>query len=140
MKNLLFGITPETTTPHELSLTFLRVFAGLSMAIAHGLGKVPPPEQLVQGVSAVGFPLPELFAWAAGLSELVGGILLAVGLFTRPAALFLSFTMLVAGVMVHGADPFNRKELAFIYLAIYLVFLMRGAGAWSIDRFISKVR
>jgi len=69
-----------------------RAFIGLSMALAHGLGKIPPPSQLVDGLAGMGFPLPVVFAWLAGGSEFFGGILIAVGLFTRPAALFLGVT------------------------------------------------
>jgi putative oxidoreductase len=140
MKNLLFKSTPELSTSHELTMTILRVFAGLSMAFAHGLGKVPPSEQLIGGVSSMGLPAAGFFAWVVALSEFGGGILLALGLLTRVAAFFLFCTMFVAAFLVHGADPFNVKELAFLYLVIYTVFLARGASSWSIDRFISKNR
>ena len=138
MKRLFFGTTPETQLSNEITITLLRVFAGLAMALTHGFGKIPPPEMLVNGISSMGMPAPELFAWMAALAEFAGGILLAMGLLTRPAALFLASTMLVAGFIVHGADPFNVKEMAFLYLVIYLVFLARGAGKWSLDYLISK--
>lgn len=138
MKQLLFGSTPEAHLSNEISITLLRVFAGLAMALTHGFGKIPPPEMLVGGISSMGLPAPELFAWMAALAEFAGGILLAMGLMTRPAALFLASTMLVAGFIVHGSDPFNVKEMAFLYLVIYLVFFTRGAGRWSLDYLISK--
>ncbi len=138
MKRLFFGTTPESQVSNELTITLLRVFAGLAMALTHGFGKIPPPEMLVSGIGSMGVPVPELFAWMAALAEFAGGILLAMGLLTRPAALFLASTMLVAGFVVHGADPFNVKEMAFLYLVIYLVFLTRGAGKWSLDHLISK--
>lgn len=138
MKKYLLGTTAESCYLNEFSLTFLRVFAGLTMAITHGLGKVPPPDMLVQGVASMGFPMPEFFAWAAGLAEFVGGLLLAIGLFTRPASLFLGFTMLVAVFGVHLADPFAKKEMGLLYLAISLVFMIRGSGRWSVDYLITK--
>lgn len=138
MKRLLFGTTTETRLSNEFTITLLRVFAGLAMAFTHGFGKIPPPEMLVNGISSMGVPAPELFAWMAALAEFGGGILLAMGLMTRPAALFLSFTMFVAGFIVHSADPFKVKEMAFLYLVIYLIFVTRGAGRWSIDHLISK--
>lgn len=138
MKKILFGTTPDSSNSGEFSLTFLRVLTGLSMAFSHGLGKVPPPEMLVQGVAGIGFPMPEFFAWAAALSEFAGGILLALGLFTRPAAAFLAFTMFIAAVVVHAADPFAKKEMGLLYFAIALVFAIRGSGRWSVDHFIKK--
>src|SRR5690606_31934164 len=111
---------------------------GLSMAFAHGLGKLPPPEQLVQGVASMGFPAAGVFAWLAGLSEFAGGLLIAVGLFTRHSALFLGFTMATAGFVAHSADPFQRKELAFLYLASCVLLFFTGAGKYSLDRIIRK--
>lgn len=138
MKNILFGTTSESSNSSEFALTFLRVFTGLAMAFTHGIGKVPPPDMLVQGVASIGFPMPGLFAWAAGLSEFVGGILLALGFLTRPAAAFLAFTMGVAAMIVHAADPFAKKEMGLLYFAIALVFAIRGSGKWSVDNFIKK--
>ncbi len=136
MKKFLFGTTSEHSTKNEFAMTFLRVFAGLTMAFSHGLGKVPPPEMMVQGVAGIGFPMPGFFAWAAALSEFAGGLLLALGLFTRPAATFLAFTMAVAALIVHAADPFAKKEMGLLYFAIALVFAIRGSGKWSIDHYI----
>lgn len=136
MKRLLFGISPERVFSHELSLTALRVFAGLAMAFGHGWGKLPPPQMLVDGVGAMGFPQPEIFAWLAALSEFGGGLLLAVGLATRPAALAVAVTMAVAAFGVHAADPFAKKEMALLFFFISLVFVFRGSGRISFDRFI----
>lgn len=135
MKSLFFKVTRENNFWNELSITAVRVFIGLAMAFAHGLGKIPPGERLIGRVTEMGFPLPLVFAWSAGLSEFLGGILIALGLFTRPSALFLGFTMAVAAFGVHAADPFEGKELALLYLAICVVFFFRGSSAWSLDRF-----
>lgn len=136
LKKLLFKTTPESSLFNEVTLTALRVAAGLLMAGLHGLGKVPPGEQLIGGVQSLGFPMPALFAWAAGLAELLGGIFLAVGFLTRPSAFFLAFTMFVACFGRHMADPWDVKELSLLYLAISLIFLSRGSGKFSIDNFI----
>ncbi|WP_374077944.1 DoxX family protein [Bdellovibrio bacteriovorus] len=122
----------------DVALTLLRVFIGLTMAFSHGLGKLPPPQMMVDGVAALGFPAPEFFAWCAGLAEFAGGILLAIGLLTRPAAAFVVFTMLVAVFGAHGADPFAKKEMALLYLFSSLFFVLHGAGRWSVDHMISK--
>lgn len=52
----------------DLDLVIFRLFVGLSMALAHGSGKMPPSDKFLAGVEALGFPMPIVFAWAAGLS------------------------------------------------------------------------
>ncbi|WP_408096556.1 DoxX family protein [Peredibacter sp. HCB2-198] len=138
MKALLFKAVPEKCNVHELSMFVPRVFFGLTMAFSHGLGKVPPPDMLVGGIESMGLPMPIVFAWLAALSEFAGGVLLALGLLTRPAALFLSITMAMAGLIVHMKDPFNVKEMAFLYLAVFIMFAIRGSGKWSVDYLISR--
>lgn len=122
----------------DFGMFVLRVFAGAAMAIAHGLGKVPPSEGLIGGVTALGFPVPVLFAWCAALAELVGGGLIALGLFTRISSLFLGFTMFVAAFGAHGSDPFQKQEMSLLYLAICVFFMFAGAGSWSLDRILRK--
>lgn len=138
IKRNLCKVTLESGLFSELTMTALRVFAGLSMAFGHGMGKVPPSEKFVEGVTELGFPMPEAFAWAAGVSEFAGGIFLALGLFTRPAAFFVASTMFVAGFLRHAQDPFKAKELALLYFVVALVFVARGAGKWSADRVLLK--
>jgi putative oxidoreductase len=132
----MFKTTQENSLFNEATITALRVVAGLLLAVLHGSGKVPPSEELIAGVTGLGFPAPSLFAWLAGLAELIGGVFLAVGFLTRPSALVIAFTMLVAVFGAHASDPVNVKELGLLYLVIALVFLTRGAGRWSVDRFI----
>ncbi|MDM7972741.1 MAG: DoxX family protein [candidate division Zixibacteria bacterium] len=134
VRRVLFRLTPAGSWADEAAMTLLRVFAGLALALAHGLGKLPPGEAFVKGVSELGFPAPEFFAWAAALSEFGGGLLLALGLLTRPAAFLIVCTMLTAGFGRHAADPFAVKERALLFLVIALVFLIRGAGRWGADR------
>lgn len=136
IKRLLFKTTQENSLFNEATMTALRVVVGLLMASLHGMGKVPPSEQLISGVAGLGFPAPTLFAWLAGLAELLGGIFIAVGFLTRPSALFIAFTMLVAVFGRHAADPVDVKELGLLYMFIALIFVARGAGRWSVDRFI----
>lgn len=122
----------------DLGLLIFRLFVGSSMALAHGLGKLPPPEPLIEGVTSMGFPMPVVFAWAAALSEFVGALCIATGLFTRWAGLFLGFTMGVAAFVAHGADPFARKELALVYFTACVMFIFVGAGKYSLDFIIRK--
>jgi len=136
IKNILFGGAIIESTSAHIGLAILRVFTGLSMAFAHGLGKVPPSEGFIEGTGKMGFPLPELFAWLAGLAEFGGGLLLALGLMTRPAAFFMGSTMLVAAFIRHGDDPFSSQEKALLFLFIAVAFVCIGAGKYGIDTWI----
>ena len=138
MVKFLFGNPFPNSIGLNIGLFALRVFSGLIMAFGHGIRKIPPSEGFINGAADMGFPLPGFFAWMAGLSEFVGGILIALGLFTRPSALFLGATMFVAGFIRHGEDPFGKMELALIYLCISLALLLTGPGKYSIDKLIDR--
>jgi len=77
-----------------------------------------------------------------GSIELVGGFLIAFGLFTRIAALIASGEMAVAYFMVHSKMHFfpiiNKGELAVVYCWFFLFVLFYGPGRWSIDALIRK--
>jgi putative oxidoreductase len=117
----------------DAGLLVIRLAIGLSLAFLHGIGKVPPAERFIAGVTDMGFPLPVLFAWAAGLSEFVGGLLVAIGLFTRPAAASIAITMAVAAFIRHAGDPLGDRELPIVFLCIAVGVLLTGAGAFSVD-------
>ena len=119
-------------------LALFRVFAGLSLALAHGFKKVPPSEGFIEHTGDLGFPMPEFFAYSAGLAEFAGGLLLAFGLFTRPAAFFVTITMFVAGFINHAGDPFGTAEKAYIYFAIAILYLVLGSGRFSADSCVRK--
>jgi len=123
---------------HDLGLLIFRLCVGLALAFSHGMGKMPPPDELIAGVGSMGFPLPVLFAWAAALSEFAGGLFIAAGFLTRFAAGFVGFTMAVAFFIVHAADPFMKKEMAFLYLVAAVLLIFTGAGKYSVDRKICK--
>lgn len=122
----------------EAGWTLLRLFAGTSLMMAHGIGKLPPSEQFVAGVANLGFPLPSLFAWSASLAEFLGGAFLAIGFLTRPAAFFVLFTMAVAFFGVHLHDPYQKKELATLYGFIAIAYLLVGSGRLSIDALVRR--
>lgn len=135
-RSLLFGIQHNAGTNPGLLL--IRLFAGLAMALSHGLRKVPPSDRFVQSVSDIGFPAPEWFAWMAGLSEFVGGMFIAIGFCTRPSAFFLTITMLVAAFGRHGAEAFGAQEKALLYAVMALFLLIQGPGKYSVDYLIHK--
>lgn len=71
-------------------------------------------------------------------SEVICYILIIIGLGTRLASIPLVITMAVAFFIVHGADPLQRKELALIYLIVYLVLFFTGSGKYSLDHYFLK--
>ena len=75
---------------------------------------------------------------AAGSIEIVGGVLVMIGLFTRPAAFISSGTMAVAYWLMHGSKTFhpilNHGELAALFCFAFLFIATRGAGMWSLDK------
>lgn len=144
MKNrfypLLFGGDGGGSALADAGLLVLRLFAGLALALAHGLGKLPPSPQFVEGTAAMGFPLPGLFAWASGLAEFGGGLLLALGFLTRPAAFFVAFNMSVAAFGAHAGEPFTDREMALFFLAVALLFGLAGSGRYGLDRLLYRKR
>jgi putative oxidoreductase len=124
-------------TPHlDKIYAALRIFAGL-MFMAHGLQKVLG---LFGGVPD---GTPAFIVYGAGLIELVTGALIAIGLFTGPAAFLASGTMAAAYFMGHVFGPsnptrnilpiVNRGELAVVYCWLFLYVAAKGAGIWSAD-------
>ncbi|MEO8574327.1 MAG: DoxX family protein [Pyrinomonadaceae bacterium] len=138
LKQILFGGESGLSWQANAGLTLLRIFAGVALLMSHGMGKIPPSEGVIGNAASMGFPLPTLFAWAAALSESLGGAFLALGLFTRVSSFFILCTMLTALLGVHRNDPFGKQELAFLYFFISLAFLIMGANDWSFDRFLRK--
>ncbi|MDH5367850.1 MAG: DoxX family protein [Cyclobacteriaceae bacterium] len=71
-------------------------------------------------------------------SEFFCSILIGIGLATRLASIPLIITMAVAAFVIHGADPIGKKELAILYLVIYLTLLIVGSRKYSVDYFIAE--
>lgn len=136
VKQLLFGGASVDSSAANLGLMLLRVFAGLALALAHGWGKLPPGEGFVSMVGGMGMPAPELFAWLSGLAEFGGGLLLALGLLTRPAALIVLVNMTTAVLLAHAGDPFGEREKAMLFGMAALLYLLAGAGRYSLDALI----
>lgn len=136
MRTFLFGGVRFNSALGDFGLLILRVFTGLSLAYAHGWSKVPPGEGFVKTVTSLGFPAEA--AYLTMLTEFFGGLALAAGLLTRPVALAMVLNFVVAGFLAHAADPYVRKELPFMFLAVSTMFLCVGAGRFSVDRLLKK--
>ena len=86
---------------------------------------------------AMNYDVPGYVTYIAGPIELVGGLLVMVGLFSRWAAFLSSGLMAAAYWMAHGTKAFlplmNQGELAALYCFIFLFISAKGSGIWSID-------
>jgi putative oxidoreductase len=82
-------------------------------------------------------PAPFTQAWIAGALEFFGGLLVLLGLFTRPVAFILSGMMAVAYFQAHAPKGFwhiqNGGELATLYCFVFLYLSAAGGGPWSLD-------
>jgi putative oxidoreductase len=113
-------------------LSVLRIMSGL-LLLQHGTAKwlsfPPSPMANVPGMSMGG---------VAGLLELIGGVLLVIGLLTRPVAFVLSGLCAVAYFWAHAPRGFfpilNGGELAALYAFVFLFIAAAGGGIWSSDK------
>lgn len=140
MKTLYKRLVYATPSHPNVALLLLRLWFGGALALAHGLPKLGKLERFVDSVAGHGVPLPTLSAGFAVTSELIGGLLLALGLFTRAAGCCVLATMLTAGLWVHAADPFFKKELALSYAIAAACLALIGPGRLSLDAWRSARR
>ena len=103
-----------------------------------GIDKLPVPEWFVQQVAGLGFPAPAFFALLAALSEFAGGVLLAVGLFTRPAAIGLAFTIGVAAFGFHRVSPIIALHITQGLFWSYMLFAIAGGGRFALDQLVAR--
>ncbi len=118
----------------EPAYAILRIMSGL-MFVQHGTQKFFNfPAEFTYDLNAM--------SMAAGGIEIVGGLMIAIGLFTRPVAFICSGMSAVGYWMVHGLNDFypinNGGELIALYCFIFLFVAARGAGIWSADGAMSK--
>ena len=125
----------------QISWTILRVVAGIVM-VHNGLDKLANIESFAQAyVAYLGLPFPITLSYMAAFTELIGAPLVALGLFTRPAAMGLFFTMLVA--MYHHVKIAGLSipylELSALYAATFLFFVINGGGQFSLDAVLDNI-
>ena len=127
--------TAERWAPQMLSI--VRIVAAL-IFIEHGTQKF----FAFPAASASGSPALLSLLWWQGVIELVGGILLLLGLFTRPVAFILAGDMAFAYWMVHGPRNFypvlNGGDAAILYCFVFLYLAFAGGGPWSADTQLRK--
>lgn len=109
--------------------------------LTHGISKL---ERLLSG-SGGNFPDPlgvgsNLSLILTVFGEVVAPVLVMIGFSTRLSAVPAAFAMAVAAFVVHGADPFARKELSLLFLLGFLSIIVMGGGRYSLDTLLGKRR
>ena len=126
----------------NIGYLLLRLFIGVGM-MTHGYGKFfGGPERwkgigMAMGKLGINF-LPTFWGFMAAFAEFFGGIFLVLGIFTPVFSFLIFFTMLVAAFFVHGGDSFSAREGALCHLFPSLLFMLKGAGRYSLDFLIFK--
>ena len=137
MKRLFFsGDQSVLSTRASWGLLVLRVGVGASMMLGHGWGKLSS-----FGTMSAKFADPYGLGATVSLAlavfaEFFCSLLVVTGTFTRLATIPLIVTMLTAFLLIHGADPFPRKELALMYLVPFVTLFVTGPGRFSVDYLI----
>ena len=134
LKRLLFPVKPDGTATSAMLLIARIVFGILLMN--HGIQKWSNFQEL-----STAFPDPlgigsPISLGLAIFGELVCSMAFIVGFLYRLAMIPMIFTMIVAFFIVHANDAFAVKEMAFIYLVVFIVMYIAGPGKFSIDHII----
>ena len=135
--HFLFGNSISAGFWTNIALLLLRLHVGIAMARG-GIDKLPVPEWFVEQVAGLGFPAPAFFALLAALAEFAGGLLLAAGLFTRPAAIVLAFTIGVAAFGFHRVSPIITLNITQVLFWSYVLFSIAGGGRFALDQLVLR--
>jgi putative oxidoreductase len=136
------GLKRYTDALAPYAHTFLRVLVGITFLL-HGLPKLQGLAGFTGFVGSLGFPLPGVFAIIVAALEVIGGLLLIVGLGTRWVSLLFVIEMLIttllvklpnAGFIAPQSQPGVGAELDLLLLAAALILLAHGSGPLSIER------
>ncbi len=126
----------------SIGLTFVRLALGIVFVVS-GIGKLlsigPKPlpiADFAELLAQLGLPLPGVLAWLVAILELVGGVLLIVGLGTRIVGLALAINMAVATALVHYPNGFDEYEYTLVLTLCAVALVLGGPGVLSADRWI----
>lgn len=131
-----------TSDERNIGYLLLRVFVGIAL-MTHGIPKIaggPERWESLGGVmGSIGIPGPAVFwGFMAAVAESVAALFLVVGAFTTISSFLIVVTMAVAAFVAHARDPFATRELALFFLFSSLLFMLKGAGRYSMDGLIRK--
>ncbi|WP_269933302.1 DoxX family protein [Aminobacter sp. HY435] len=124
---------------HDSAETILRVVAGVAL-VTHGLGKIGDPFGASGMVESLGFYPGAFWSLLLSCTEFFGGILIAVGLLTRPAS-FAAMIVLLVTVWFHWitmGQGYSGAEKSILWAAIFLFFAVRGGNRHSLDARFSR--
>lgn len=143
IKSFLLGNNQINSKSQDIGFLFLRLFVGLALCTFFEKffpknGIWGPQEWFIQDTANMGFPFPAFFAWIAALYEFFGGILLILGLFTRPAAILNVFVTFTATFIYHKGDIIGSGLLSFFFMIMCICILLFGAGKFSLEYLITK--
>jgi putative oxidoreductase len=142
MKNLILKIIKPAVSERrvDVALLLLRVGVGSLMCLGHGLGKLSSySARAAEFSDPLGVGSPVSLALAI-FAEFFCSIAVASGFLTRLSVIPLIATMSMAAFVIHAADPFRRKELALVYMLIFLILFIAGAGRYSLDHLLTRNR
>jgi len=139
--NRLFvpALAPVYRSGHEGVETLLRLVAG-GFLVVHGAGKIVDPFGAVQMVEGLGFYPGVFWSPLLAITEFFGGILLAIGLLTRPAAFAATIVLLVT-VYFHWIQldqGVSGAEKSLLWAAMTFYFVIRGGNRHSVDARLKK--
>ena len=126
---------------NDIGLLLLRVGAGLTILVAHGIPKIIKPEGFIGALSQNGFPLPKLSAYLSISAETIFPLMIILGLLTRVSSAIAAFNMFVAGIVFHlmiKGDPFENYEKAILYFLIFTALAITGSGKYSVEKLFNN--
>lgn len=133
MLNKLSSTSLNAVWSNHIAVFLLRVVSSMFM-LTHGFPKLM---KLLDGNMSFGDPLglgPGVSLFLSAFAEGICSLFILLGWKTRLAAIPLIINMAVAVFFAHAGDPFAKKELALLYLLIFVVLFIVGAGKYSLDR------
>lgn len=119
--------------------TLLRVVAG-ALLVTHGYGKILDPFGAAGMVESLGFYPGAFWSLLLSATEFFGGIMIAIGLLTRPAS-FAAMIVLLVTVYFHGIvqdQGLGGSEKSILWAAIFFFFVIRGSNSQSVDAKIGR--
>ncbi|OFY41743.1 MAG: DoxX family protein [Bacteroidetes bacterium GWF2_40_14] len=130
-KFILYGF-PLRDNGFSAALLLLRVGIAI-MIMTHGWAKI-------QGFNAFSQAFPDPIGLGSELSlilaigaEFFAAIFVIAGLLTRLSLIPMAFTMIIAAFVTHAADPFQVREMALLYLLVFVTLFLLGPGKYSLD-------
>jgi Predicted membrane protein len=134
-------MNPFSSSPfwQQQALSIIRIITGLFMAY-HGLEIFDQAKinEYAGWDSFKNLSYPLVIVYAGKGAEFIGGMLLAMGLITRIAAVLLAATMLYVSLFVGHGKIWYEDQHPFLFVLLCMVFIFLGPGKWSLDHLLFK--